>query len=1099
MQPKHPDFLESLVGFFAKRKMLANFILLAILAAGVFSFIDMPKNAWPNVDFDRMRINVSYPGATPEDVERDIIVPIEEVLIGLSGIDEVESSASPNRASISLTFDPDYPDRNELTSEIRTLVLAVRLPEDVRDEPTFFEVKTSEFSILDVGIYNTNYVILSDDARRELQLYSRALEAQLLAVPGVTRVSRSGYLNEEIRIEVDAQQAANNRVTLSDITRAIRENNSRQPAGTLSSMDESRVTISSELLSADDILNVRLSSSFSGDENLSVADVASVRSTFEETTGFQRINGYEGVYLRMTKGANADAIKVDRAMKAVIADFQATTLAGTAYELAPMDDDSADTRNRLSMISINGSIGFLLILVVLFLFLNFESGFWVALGIPFCFTFTLWVARFFDITINNMTLAAAIIVMGMVVDDAIVVSENIIRLQRSGMKRLAAAIRGASFMFIPITAAIVTTCAAFFPLLSLDGRNGKFVATMPSIIFLMLIASLLESLFLLPAHLSDKMPMWAKGLLTLGIYPLIIKIRQKKSGIVAEKDKLEEKHWFDRWERRYQRWLFRALKHRLKGIGLFVLLLIFANIVFFTQFNFVFFPNDEVTQLRFSAEAPEGSTRFETSKLMETAEAVVRKNLGTEVTAFRTVIAQGRWGNAAEEHKAQMRIEIVAKEDRALSARQLVSQWEAALSNATGFASKRFIINRQFGGDSGSSVEIEIANNSDEERETIINLLTSEMKKIEGLTNIESDRVRSRKEYVVHFKRQDMKRLQVNPESVAQTLRASLEGQVPVRLRNFDEEIDIRVVLADQSKEKIEDVLSIPVANQLGYLIPMRQLVDVQVNRSRDSIERRDFKRVVKLYASIQEDVELTPLMVASKLEANVFPKARQVSPSTRLSFDGEIRESREAQGQLWWALCIAVGFIFVIIALTFNSALKSLLIMFPIIVFAPIGILLAYTAHGMMVFGFFTCVGAIGLAGVLVNDAIIMVNKFDKDIHIKRGMSIASLLHLVSRHAKTRLKAVILTTLTTVAGLMPTAYGLGGYDPMVSEMMMAMSWGLVFGTIVTLYLIPLLFSFYFQMKLSHLNKHSGEDELVYNGGQVLKPNDKGSLLELDK
>ena len=1048
-------FIAALIEFFAKRSLLSNLLMLAILAGGFWRFFEIPKEARPNIDFDRIRITIVYPGASPEEVERLVIIPVENVLRGLSGILDINSTASQNTANITITLDEDYADKDQVKNDIRSLVLAVDLPTEVEDEPNIFEVKTTEFAILDVGIYNSNHVNLDEQGRRDLQIYAKALEDKLLSLRGVARVNRNGYLDPEIRVEVDPQKARDNKVTLNQISQSLGQNSFRLPAGKMNSLDEARVTLVSELDNVKDIENLPLTASFLGTGSIKVGDVATAKETFEETKSILRINGHEGVYLTMVKNASIDGLQADSDMKEAIALFKQEVLKNTPYDLAIMDDDSRDTRNRLEIISTNGMIAFVFILAVLFLFLNFEAGFWVALGIPISLSFTIFMASFLDITINNLTLAAAIIVMGMVVDDAIVVSENIVRMRREKKDNMTSVVEGTSFMFIPILASIITTCVAFIPLYFLHGIFGKFVSAMPAVIFLVLLGSFIESLFILPAHMGESMPRWSKTLLTLGLYPLI-----KQMGIFKNKSK-KENNWFDGFENGYESMLYRLLHHKKIVFLLLVFLTIFSIYIFREKLNFVLFPSEEVTEITFIASAPEGTLRFETAQMTEEVENTLKPYLDKEVTAFRADIARSRRGSAIEENKVRMRIEILPREDRQKSADQLIAEWEKQIKKIKGFKKKIFIKQR-FGRSDGSPIEILISDNDDETRYQAVQILIEGLHGIPGLKEIEAKREPQRREFFTEFDRRSMKRLNISPAEVANTLRASLEGLIPIRIRNFDEEMNVRVVLESESKKNIKQILKSQVQNNQGYLVSMEKLIKVEKDKSLDSISRVNFKRTTEVYADAEDDLKATPLEIAKLLEYNIFPAIRQACPTTRIEFGGEIKDSREAQSDLIKAICVSLVCIFMLLAIVFNSLIKPLIIIFSI-PFGLIGIILAFWLHQKQIFGFFSAIGAIGLAGVIVNDAIIMVNKFDKYLQFKGNFNVNK---EIASLAKTRLKAIVLTTLTTVVGLFPTAYGIGGYDSFVSEMMLAMVWGLLFSTLITLVLIPALYSLYISYRI---------------------------------
>ncbi|MCK4648752.1 efflux RND transporter permease subunit, partial [bacterium] len=363
----------------------------------------------------------------------------------------------------------------------------------------------------------------------------------------------------------------------------------------------------------------------------------------------------------------------------------------------------------------------------------------------------------------------------------------------------------------------------------------------------------------------------------------------------------------------------------------------------------------------------------------------------------------------------------------------------------------------RWGHASGSPVELIVQENDDKVRKEVTQQLFGSMAEHPALENVEIDRPLENPEYKISLLREKIKRLSINPGNVSSTLRAALQGTVIYELPKGDEEIDVRFTVIESAKTDIEKILDIPIENKGDYLVPLRDIVSVKKTVTPNSIERKDSKRITTIYADIKKGSKLTPVEVAEDLENNVFPVILSRHPTTLLNFEGEVKDTRESTGDFRSAIIMAVLLIYVVLVLLFNSLTKPIIIMLAI-PFGIIGIVLAFWLHGKVLFGFFAAIGAIGLAGVVVNDSIIMLTKLDKNYDMTSGREVSN--EQISFIAKTRLRAVILTTLTTVAGLLPTAYGFTGYDAMLAEMMLALTWGLLFGTLITLIMVPCAYSF---------------------------------------
>jgi multidrug efflux pump subunit AcrB len=1024
--------LNDIIAFFARRHFLTNFLMLLVFVGGVFSWQATQKEEWPDITMDSIRISVTYPGAPAEDVEYFVTKPIEEEVRGLDGIRRVTSTSSVGQSNVTVELEPNYAKVDEALTEVRSAVLDVSLPEEVIDDPNVRVFRSSKKAILDIGIIFKEGHLLTDQTRRELQGYAFTLESQLLNLPQVNTINKQNYLNEELLIKSFPSELKRYDIPFNTVMREVRENHVRKPAGTLETVNEPKVTLDSELDTVDKLKNLVIQGGFEG-RVIRLGEVAEITQSYEKNKEITIINGREGVMFSVVKNSSYGILETRKAVLKFVDQFRKNVLRTSPVELVLLDDESIDLRNRLSIISMNGIIGFVLIIITLFIFLNKQAGVWVAMGIPFTICFTLIFGSLMGMTINGTTLAAVIIVLGIIVDDAIVVGENITRLFHQGLGRGAAVIKGTSFVMLPIFASITTTCVAFVPLLYFEGRFGKFVMYIPPIIFLMLLASLIESLFILPGHMDLKLP-------------LIGELRRNEGS---------RGHWFEKIEGMYGHFLKRILPAKIPIIAGFVVMAVAAFYFAGTHMKYVMFPNEETRDIVLTGEVASDMTRFETALKSKEIEDLINPYIGKEVVGLRTRIAHGRRGGAVEENKFWMLIEIVPKEKRKKSADKLVTEFKEKISKLNGFENIKFQKSR-WGQDSGSSIELLIQDNNDATRLAVAKKMADIMSQHKDLQNIEIDVGLRVPEYKIDIKQEVIKRLSISPADIASTFRAALEGVILYEFTNGNEDVRTRFTIADEAKTDIEQVLDLPVENQGNYLVPLRDLVTVTKGVSPNSISRRDMRRTTLVDAGIKPRSKATPLAIALHFEKDVFPLINQDYPSTTLTFSGEIEDTRESARDFVKAIWLTVILIFSILAILFHSVLKPLLIMLAI-PFGLVGIIIAFVLHGKMIYGFYSVVGALGLAGVVINDSIIMLTKLENEFNPSAGQ--ASFDEQIASIAQTRLRAVLLTTLTTVVGVLPTAYGFAGYDSMLAEMMLTLAWGLIFGSIITLILIPFLFS----------------------------------------
>lgn len=1028
--------LRALIAYFVDRHLLTNLIFLAVLIGGFVSWQNIKKEELPDVTFDRIRISANYPGATAQEVEHFVTKEIEEAVKGLDGVYRVTSTASQGSTSITVELEQNYSRKDEAIIEIRNAVLGVDLPDDVRDDPVVRVFQTSKKAILDVALIYKGAHLLDMQQRQLLQKYALSLENQLINLKEVNSVNRAGYLQEEIQVKVHPEKLLHYKIPLSQVKTEIVNNHARQPAGHIDVKNEPKVTINAQLDTPEKLNQLYIQAGFEG-QAIALSEIAQVVQGFDTQKEIQKVNGHESIMFNVVKNSSAGILEALDAVTALVEEFRENQLKDVPVEIVLLDDESIDVRNRLSIIFLNGGFGFVLILLTLLLFLNKRSGVWVALGIPFTICFTLICGLLMGYTVNNTTLAAIIIVMGIVVDDAIVVAENIGRMRSKGKGPREAAIDGTTQVFLPILASIITTCIAFVPLFYFQGRFGQINNYIPPIIFLMLGASLFESLLILPGHMNLKMP--------------------KMGGLIFGRmahAKTIQRHWFENMEDRYGVFLQQVMMYKYAVFLCFIILLMFSGWIMTSKMKFVMFPNEETRDIVLSGNANKDADRIDTAFLTQEIEEILKPYIGQEVVGYRTEIARSRRGGEVQENQFRMIIEIVPKEKRKRSANQLVALWEPHIKQIPGLEKPVFQKSR-WGQDSGSPIEVLIQENDDGLRAQAAKKLAELMKINPNLDNVEIEEPLQIAEHKIDFKREKIKRLNINPADITATFRLALEGSILYEFPKGDEEVDVRLTVNDKSKKDLNSILNIPVENQRNYLVPLKDLVNVVDTWIPNSISRRDGKRTTAVYADIKAKKKASPLEIADQIERSVFPQVLKAQPSTTLSFTGEIFDTRQAQGGFQMAIVMVLGLIFIILAVLYNSLTRPLIIML-VIPFGMVGVILAFWLHGKVMFGFFAAIGALGLAGVVINDSIIMLSKLDSEFFSQKKDQINS---QIADIAKTRLRAVVLTTLTTVVGVLPTAYGLAGYDAMLAEMMLALAWGLVFGTVITLVLIPCLYS----------------------------------------
>ena len=1044
--------MKKIIGYFSNNHLLTNFLVILIFSGLFYFWNNTSKEELPELNVDKVLITARYSGASPKDIEYFVTSEIEDVVLKISGVESVSSSSKNGSCRVIVDIEAGYGEYDEVIRSIEDAINQLKLPEEVLDTPVVMEMKSSNKPIMDIAIFHKNQKKLNHKSRAQLQDVVYTLENRLQLLPCVNEISHTGYLDEEVNIYVNPAKLSNYNLSYSQIISSLRNQNVRLPSGTLSGENDAQVTVLAELDTIKKVEDAVIQSSFSG-PLLRVKDVAKVAHQFEQENSITKINGHQGVVLTIRKSSTVGILDASEEISNIVTAYFENSLKDSLITYKIYNDESISVKNRLSLVGSNGIVGFFLILISLFIFLNFRSGFWVALGIPFSIAFTLAGIHFLGYSINNMTLAGVIIVLGMVVDDAIVIAENITRREEQGEIRQLAVVNGTSVMIRPVLASILTTCVAFIPLFFFSNFIGKLIDVIPAIVFLMLGGSLLESIFILPSHMNMKSPLH----------------RFKK---VKQKTKYRE-HWFLSVEKLYAKLLKRMINFRWIFYPFAILMLISALLLFKFGMSFELFPREVSTSIIFMGKTKPGTDKNGTELAVRPLEMVLNNYLEDNIEVYTTRIASSRRGNDANENEFSIMVQLLPAKQRSLNAVELSNIIMKDFKPYKKNFMKLAVAKKRFGppSSSGSPIELEILENSDDKRVAIANELVKALESRKSLENVEIERQLMKKQYNIRMKRDLMHRLSITPTEVATVLRTIVDGSLLFYHYREDLEIPVQITVDAQSQRNMMDVIKLPVSNQRAYLVPLSQVVNVSATKELNEIRRYNGKRILRVYSDISETNGESPIEVAKWLESEILPELLSRYPSAVIVWGGEVEQTRESSSDFFMAMISVLVLIFFILSLLFRSILKPLLIMISI-PFGIIGVIFALWLHGQTVLGLFTVIGFLGLCGVVVNDSIVMLSMLHE--HSNDPKFGKNLKERVTTIASTRLRAVFLTTVTTVAGLVPTAYGFFGYDSMLSDMMLAMCWGLIFGTIVTLIFIPMLF-YSFSKIFSLINERTGE------------------------
>lgn len=617
--------MKALIRYFVEHKLLANLAVLIILLLGTRASMQIKRDAFPQVDMDKVMITTRYPGASPEDVELNVTNKLEEELQTVDNIEQMTSYSMENISVINITIDANAVDKEKVKRNVQSAIdRVVDLPAEITEAPYTFEITTENMDVIWVGVSgNRPYPELREIAKR--------LEHKLEAINGVSRVTTTGLLDREIKVEVSMDAIDKYQISLREFVSAIAGRNIRSTGGSFESYtsDKNIVTLA-QFRDPQDVKGVILRSTFGG-PHITIGDVAEVIDGFEpEKTRF-RMNGKSAIGLTVFKSGSADIIRVVDQVKELVAAEQ--ELLPDGVELMYSSDISRFVRNRLGILTNNGIIGLIFVCIVLLFFLNFRTAFWVAMGIPLTGMGVAIISPFFGVHMELISLMGMVIVIGLIVDDAIVIAENIHRHSEKGKSPVDAAVDGAYGVLKPVTATIITTALAFGTMFFMTGMIGKFIYSVPFIIITALTFSFFESLVILPSHIAAGMKKSAERL-----------ARKGKEVTGAARKQI----WFETVRKVFQRAMVHVLAFRYLVILVFVAMFIGSVLYAHYNMHFILFPSNNADQFFVVVELPTGSSLDATSDKVKEIEQLIDEIPDRELTGYRTQIGSQGGGYRLE-------------------------------------------------------------------------------------------------------------------------------------------------------------------------------------------------------------------------------------------------------------------------------------------------------------------------------------------------------------------------------------------------------------------------------------------------------------------
>ncbi len=891
------------------------------------------------------------------------------------------------------------------------------LPVEVDEDPVVEEITTSTaIPVIEVGL-------TGDVPYSELREVARRAEKALLNVPGVRSVTKYGYLDREIKVEIGQDALERFQVASHEIVSAIQNRNIRATGGSFESYTSEKniVTLAEfeDPMEAAEVI-VRISE---GGSTIRVKDVAVLRDDFEPAKVLSRINGTPSISFVIFKKESSDIIRTVKAIRQLVMDSQDQLPDGISIEFS--NDRSRLVTNRLNVVLSNGLIGLALVMLMLTLFLNWHSAFWVALTIPVVLLGTLFLLPVFGAFLDTIAMGAMILVIGIIVDDGIVVAENIWHHREHGMTPLDAAVEGTYAVAKPVITTVITTALAFMPMFYMSGVLGDFVFVIPLVVVLALTISIVDTLFIMPAHLISR------------------------SHAEGKTSRMQTSDWFVRFRERFGNVLHKLLPRRYSVAGVFVALLLAASFYAARYMDFVLFPTQSADEFYILAELPSGSSLEHTAEKLQDVEALVAALPERELDSFTTRIGTHDFHNPGEnENWGLLSVYLTAFAKRDRNADEIVDSLRTQSALLEGFDSIVYSIDSG-GPPVGRPVQIRVIGSDDEQRRALAAAVVAQLQVIDGVSDIERDDKAGKEQIVVDLDYIRLAEHELSVADVAKNLRLAYDGEIVTSVRYGDEDVKFRVILEEEARGSAEVLGKLIIPNRYGRFVELQEVASFRMAPGPSNLHHYDNERTITVTANIDKEETTSLLATTAVLDAI---DVQRDWPGMRIVAGGETEETQKSMGSLAVAFAVAAVGIYLVLVLLFNSLVQPVIVMVAV-PFGLIGVIFAFAVHGQAI-GFLAMLGVIGLVGIVVNDSLILVNLANS---LRRTDTDASLNEIIVDATKHRLRPILLTSVTTVAGLLPMAYGLGGSDPFSAPMALAMGYGILFATPLTLVLLPCL------------------------------------------
>jgi len=1004
------------IAWMARNPIAANLLMVILLGGGIWMMFNIQKEVFPQFQLDVVSVGVTYPGASPSEVESGVLQPIEEAIRGIQGIKEVTSTAREGGASVSIEL-VSGTERMKAFQEIDQAVNRIRtFPDDI-EEPEV-QLQTREREVIEIGLYGDTDVW-------SLRKLGERIRDRLLSKPAITQVNLGNVPDYMTHVEIPQHTLRNYDLTIGEVARKIERSSRDIPAGSVeTSKGELLLRMKERKKWADQFGTIGIVNSSEG-SSVTLSDIATVTDGFEEAGFHSRFNRKPSIEIQIFRVGEQSPLEIASSVKSTLATLDLPEGVQTRIDSNRADD----YRQRLSLLIENGIIAIAIVLGILAIFLEYQLAFWVMMGMAISFIGSLFFLPMLGISINMISMFAFLVVLGIVVDDAIVVGENVYKYREEGMDLIPAAIEGTRDIAGPVTFSILSNIAAFIPLMFVPGTTGKFWFPIPVVVITVLLLSLFEALFILPAHLGHR--------------------SETRSGGSME--------YFHRGQQQFASWFRNAvdqyfrplltlcLRYRYVTLTAAVTLLsVVLGYVYSSHMGMVTMPEVAADEIEAGLRLPVDTTRDQAAAVaMSVTDATHR--LFEEHNLFR--VATGIKTNVRGSNFIDVEVVMKPPDERDMTAKEVITLWRNQIGDIEGVDQITFEAERGPGG-WRDDISVDLSHNDIDVLEKASEALVKRVKQFEASRNVSDNYNRGKPQ--LDFKlREEGRMLGLTPSEVGRQLRNGFFGALAMRQLRGINETEVRVKLPRDDRERLSSLEDFVLRTEGGVEVPLMDVATVDRGEAFTEINRRDGRRIVTVGMDVEPQREMSRVLTA--LKKDVLPNLRSDYPGITWTFQGSQSEMRESARVLWGGFGLSMFVIFALLAIAFDSYVQPMIVMMAI----PFGIVGAVLGHILLGYNLslLSLMGVIALSGVVVNDSLIMV-----DYANRLTGEDASPFDAINEAGVRRFRPILLTTLTTFGGLTPIILETSRQATYLIPMAISLGFGILFATSIILILVPCLY-----------------------------------------